>query len=436
MITGYSPFRVAILAFFGIAGLASLFFIASYQSSQDDDRARFGSRVVIWGTLDSAAVNRYLDEIKRTDRSFEVVTYRQLDSDTFDAELIEALAERRGPDLLLLDAERLVKHRTRLAPFSYESYTVRYIKDTYVDGAEVFALSTGLYALPFAVDPLVMFWNRDLFASNGFAVPPSTWETTVNETVPVLTERTSTRQIRRSAIAFGEYSNVNHAKKILLMLSLQSGSDMVRESGGRYSVNINTSATQGGNPLETSLDFFTRFSNSNSEVYSWNNNLPTDRNAFSAGDLALYFAPGSEAVRIQERNPNLNFDIEFAPQGASATLRRTQGNFYGFAVVRFSNNLQGSFGVAGALSSPVNAPVLARQLDMAPVHRWALTDSSHNRFQQVLNQSALYSYSWLDPNPFRSDSIFRIMVEDITSGRSRTSPAASDATARLQNLLR
>src|SRR5690606_11854218 len=97
------------------------------------------------------------------------------------------------------------------------------------------ALSDGLYAVPFAVDPMIMYWNRDILAAGGFAQPPATWES-LTATVEQITLRDATRNILQGTVAFGEYSNVINAKSMLLTLLLQSGSRMVEEGQSRYVV--------------------------------------------------------------------------------------------------------------------------------------------------------------------------------------------------------
>lgn len=432
--TNLRPFQLVLLAIFGVSALLSVLLISNYQSRFQAEQHRYGSSVIIWGTLDRSAFERVFRDISDADNAFRAVEYVQKDAFSFDLDLVNAIAEGRGPDLILLRADSLVKHRNKLLPLSYETFPIRDIRSTYVDAAEIFALSDGFYALPLAVDPLVMYWNRDLFASNGLAEPPRTWEEIVNVTVPALTRRGDNRSILRSAVAFGEFGNITHARRILLALTLQSGGEMISETDNRYTVGLNRSAVGNQVPLESAAQFFTSFSNPSSPTYSWNRAQFNDANVFSAGDLGVYFGLGSEAETVEERNPNLNFDIEVIPQGASATLSRTYGDVYGLAILRASQNPSGAYAAAGLITGGAYAPPLARALAMAPARRAALSQQTGNRFEQVRNQSALYARSWLDPDPSQSNAIFSQMIEDVVSNRSRLTQAVNDAVGRLRLL--
>ena len=53
----------------------------------------------------------------------------------------------------------------------------------------------------------------------------------------------------------------------------------------------------------------------------------------------------------------------------------------------------------------------------------------------VFYDSAIRAKTWLDPEPTESNTIFKNMIESITSGRSRTGEAVLKAHRELTNLL-
>lgn len=122
---------------------------------------------------------------------------------------------------MLISHEKLVETRKRIQPVSYESFPIRNIRDSYLDGAQIFALDDGLYGYPIAVDPIMMYWNRDIFANKDLLSAPATWEDLVNSVFPKLIERDSDRTIRQSVVAMGEYDNVRNAFGILSTLLIQ-----------------------------------------------------------------------------------------------------------------------------------------------------------------------------------------------------------------------
>jgi ABC-type glycerol-3-phosphate transport system substrate-binding protein len=426
------PFQIVLLAGFAFLAVVALIFLSVYETGKRQEERAYGERVSIWGTLPQAIVQDTIRENSVDDKGFNVVEYQQVSESTFVTELVNAIAEGRSPDLIILNSTSLVQLRSKLFAIPYSTISQRNFKDSYVDGAEVFAFDDGIYGVPFAVDPMVMYWNRDLFSSNGLAQAPTSWEEVVSDVVPQITTRDTNRNVLTSGVAFGVYQNIQHAKETLLLLSLQSGSKMVTQAGSSYSVSLNEPITAGAQaPLETVVQFYTDFSNVNSPLYSWNQAMPTDKNAFLAGDLGLYFGFGSEYSDIEKKNPNLNFDMAMVPQGASATALRTYGDFYAFAIPRASKNAQGAFAVAQKLANAQNGQTLASGLEMSSVQRSVIAQGDGNPFRNIILQSALIARSWLDPKPSASDDVFMQMVEDIISNRARIGEAIGDAIDRL-----
>ena len=426
------PFQIILLAGFALMAFIALIFLGGYQAKPSQEDIAYGNEVVIWGTLDADIFDTVFRNIAQEDKAFGVVKYYSVDEANFNDEFINAIAEGRSPDMIVLPADKLIKHRAKLLAIPYESMPLRDYRNTYVDGAEIFALRDGVYAVPFAVDPLMLYWNRDIFASNGLAQAPTSWEEVVANVVPRVTITDSNRNILQSALAFGEFRNVLHAKEVLMLLALQSGSTMVTENDRGYSIDLNESSVAGARaPFEAGLQFYTDFSNANSPAYSWNRGMEQDKNAFISGDLALYFGFASEAENIDKKNPNLNFDMTMVPQGGVATALRTYGEFYGFAIPRAAVNPQGAFAAAGTIGSVKYADELTKELNLAPVRRDLVTQGDGSPYRSAMLQSALIARSWLDPDPVASEEIFMLMVEDVVSNRIRVAGAVGDAIKRL-----
>lgn len=425
------PFQIVLLGVFTFMAFLALILLGGYERTPSVEELAYGERVVIWGTLDDDTFDNVFRNISQEDKAFQVVEYYQFNEQSFDDEFINAIAEGRSPDMIILPSESLVKHRAKLFAIPDEFYPRNNYRNTFVDGAEIFALRDGIYALPFAIDPMLMYWNRDLFASNGLAQAPRTWEEVVANVVPRITQRDSSRNILRSAIAFGEFKNVLHAKEVLMMLAVQSGSSLVSDGERGYFMGLNQSTTGGRAPLEAAVQFYTDFSNANSPTYSWNRAMPSDKNAFVSGDLALYFGLASEAEDIDSKNPNLNFDVAQVPQGGSATALRTYGTFYGFAIPRAAANTTGAFNVAQKLTGTKVNDELTRAINMASPRRDVVSAGDSSSYRSVMLQSGLIARTWLDPDPKASADIFTRMVEDVVSNRSRAGAAVGDAINRL-----
>ena len=414
--------------------ILSLILISNFKTSDKSDELAFGERVELWGPFPYDEVSDVLEEIEREYDGFEVVEYVEVPVNEFANTFVNAIAEGRSPDLVILPHTELVAQRSKLTPLPYntDGLSKRDLRNRYIDGTEIFAREDALYAIPLAVDPLVMYWNRDLFSGAGLASAPRTWEEFISSTAGSLTRNNGSRGLIQSAVAFGEYANVRNAAEVLAMLLLQSGSQMVVEENGRYSVLLNDSLqTNGQPPMEAAVQFYTNFNNPSNPLYSWNRAMPEDRLSFISGDLAIYFGFGSEIDDLVRQNPNLNFDISLPPQGAAATVARTYGEFYGLAIPRAAYNQSGAFAVASILANSKYTESLANTLNLSPVRRDILSVGSDNEFTAVVRQAALIARGWLSPTPSAVDNAFASMLTDINSNKGKVSQVVRNAISRL-----
>ena len=428
------PFEIGLIVAFAVAAIGGLIALKMYQGDPEAAQKTYGDSVVIWGTASQDRIQQVLLSAAKSDQGVQVVTYVQKDSRTFDTEYINAIADGKAPDIVLLPHTKLVSLRSKLYPIPYEWLPERTFRDTYVDGAEIFMLSDGIYAIPFGIDPLVLYWNRDLFSGAGLAAPPKTWENLIGQAVPALVHRDDSFTITQSAIALGEFSNIAHAKEILSMLFLQAGNALVVETGSGYQIIMG--ARVGNTPpvSDTVIQFYTQFASPLSPLYTWNRSQKQDRAQFLGGTLGMYFGSGTEFADIRRNNPNLNFDIAPVPQESGATVLRDYGTVYGFAISRASSNVAGAYALARALSSTYGDE-FASALDMAPANR-ALYGSETDAFKKVVNQSALIARGWLEPSPNDTTAAFKSMIEDVTSGRKRASQSVGDTVDTLNLLFR
>ncbi len=431
------PFEIILIAVFAISAIGGLFYFAKYKPAADPTAALYGSSVVIWGTLDSAKMESLLFAISKKDEAFSVVTYREVEERSFQNELLNAIADGEAPDLVIMPHTLLVTYRSKLKPISFETLTQRTFRDTYIEGAEIFMRSDGTYGIPIAADPLIMYWNRDIFSGSGVALPPKTWETLTSQTTRAINRTDDWLSLTQSTIAFGDYMNILHAKNVLSMLLLQAGSEIVTENeDGDYAVTIDRAPEGGTSSGSAVLSFYTQFSTPSKEAYSWNRSKNTDRTEFLDGKLALYFGMGSEKASLERDNANLNYDVATVPQGSGTTIQRNYADFYALSIPRSSKNIQGAYAVATFLGQPEQAKKFAEAFNFAPVHRALYGENTADPFKNVLYQSALIARGWLDPSPSESNDTFRAMVEDTLTDPAMVNKFVIDAVRTLESLFK
>ncbi len=426
-----STFQIVVVSVFGFFVVAGVIVFASYRSGSS---AVSAVEVSVWGTIDAGLFDGFVGKLNDDYDQELKVSYTQISEEAFDSTVVEALADGAGPDALLVPQDKIIKYLNKIYPIPYESYSERTFKDTFVSGAEIFLGNQGVLGLPFILDPLVMYWNRDIFTNNQIALPPTNWAD-----FPILAEKISrsdkNANITKSAVAFGEFRNVNNAKEIISALIMQAGSPIVRYDAGTLQSALKVSTVGGGiNPTESAVRFYADYSNPKKSVYSWNRALPMSKSYFLRGDLAVYFGFGSEYSDLKIKNPNLNFDIALFPQVVDTNIKSTFGKMQAFMLMKSSKNIAPAFSVFNYLVSAQAMNTWLSLTDYAPTRRDLIAKGGSNAVSSVLYNSALISKAWLDPEKDKTSLIFQNMIEDITTGRSVVAESVGKASDEINNL--
>ena len=394
-----------------------------------------GGEVVLWGTLPATSFEAPLDALNEENKESFSVRYVEKSAASFDTALVEALASGVGPDMVLLPQDLIVRHENKVLPLPYESFSARAFRDAFVEEGELYLRADGILALPFSVDPMVMYWNRDIFSGAGLGKPPEEWDAFLS-LAPKLTKKDAALSITQSTIAFGDSVNVAHAKDILAMLIMQAGNPIVESAEGARRVTLRDQRGLVTAPAQSALRFYTDFANPSKLVYSWNRSLPDSRETFAAGDLAVYFGYASERTGLAAQSPRLNFDAVVVPQTKDAERKATFGKMTGVAVLKNSRNSTTAFYAAFALTGEDFEEAFSAVSGVPPARRDVLASKRRgaDALASVFYDSALISHAWLDPRPDETERIFDAMVQNVLSGRSATSAAVSQAHEALAAL--
>jgi ABC-type glycerol-3-phosphate transport system substrate-binding protein len=317
--------------------------------------------------------------------------------------------------------------------------------NTYLDVGQKFAVQGGIKAFPILVDPLVMYYNVDILKSEGVLIPPTDWTEFANLTEKVV-RRQDSGVIDRAYTALGEYDNIDHAKNILFAMLAQVGIKMSFYDTGLSSYvsgfNKVPAETQGQQSSASRLTrdvilYYTEFANPTKASYTWNKSFSSSRDAFLSGDLAVYFGPGSEIEYIRTRNPNLNFAIAPIPQ-AYPDKKATHGRVYSLAFMITSKNPNATYdSVMQFFNTYELNESLSQSIGLASARRDVLSKSQLGKTSAdyaVINSSAIYADTWLDPNADATDDVYSKMINSIVSGTQNVSDAINDTSERIDRL--
>jgi multiple sugar transport system substrate-binding protein len=430
-----SPFQIIFIGVFIFAAIVGVIIFASYTNSSNNSAVK----ATVWGTETEDDFKNLMAAVDPQKKAMDLV-YVQKNVDTFESEFVNALAEGNGPDIVLIDDSKLFSWKAKLQPLSFKTLPQRTFTDTFVDSANIFMTTEGVYALPLNVDPLVMYWNKTMFSDAGIVLPPKTWQELTSE-IPKLTERTDRSEIIRSAVALGESSNIDHSKEILINLMLQGGNNLIQYDANtnRYVSIADTLSSAGINVFEGVTNFYTSFSNPNNERYSWNKSIVRSRDAFVAGNLAMYFGYASEYPILQRKNPNLNFDVAIMPQDAdrvSGIQATSYAKINALALVKQSRNQAAAASMMVQLISSNTQKELTKITNLPSARRDLLSVSDGtNAYTDIFAKATIQSKTWYDPNPTATDSIFRDLIDNITTGRVSSGEARNTLNQKLETLI-
>jgi len=151
------------------------------------------------------------------------INYRKLRYDEYEKELLNALAEDRGPDIFSIHNTWVKRYESKITPMpasitmaypvvkgtikketitevrTTKSITLKEIKNNFVDvvyddvvmktmDEKEKKLNELVYGLPLSVDTLAMFYNKDLLNNAGIAQPALFWNKDFQQDVKKLTK--------------------------------------------------------------------------------------------------------------------------------------------------------------------------------------------------------------------------------------------------------
>lgn len=427
--SGMSKFQLILTGVFGAFIVIGVLVFSFARTN-----SKLVSNIVVWGTIPQEVFDSVLYQSAIGKDKTLSIRYVAKNEATFDTEFIEALASGTGPDAVMLPQEGILKNRSKLFTIPYASYPERNFKDSFIEEAELFLTPGGVLAVPLFVDPLVMYWNRDMFNNASLPKPPAFWDE-FYDLSGKLTTKDGALNITKATVAFGGWKNVSNAKAIMSALLMQAGSPVVSLSGTQAVASLTQQSDALVTPANAALTFYSEFSNPAKPFYSWNPSLPNSQSMFISGDLATYMGFASEINSLRLKNPNLNFDVSALPQSRGSANKITFGRMEAFAIVKTSKNIPATYSAIIGLVSSDSALGFHNALKVPPARRDLLSQVPNDPYASIFYNSALWARGWLDLNQKGTDGIFQKLIESITSGRLRLEVAIAAAQGELQNLL-
>ncbi|MBI4250678.1 extracellular solute-binding protein [Candidatus Uhrbacteria bacterium] len=273
------------------------------------------------------------------------IDYRKLRFEEYEREIVNALAEDRGPDIFSIHNTWVDRYLTKIEPLPGElkvasfvekgtiqkktevqidkkqAYTPREIREKFVDvvGSDVLRFMDGkeqVVGLPYFVDVLALFYNKDSFNNAGIGAPPRNWGEFQNMAGrDYLTQiNDTTGEIVSSAAAIGGSKNIQRAADILAMLMMQNGAQMTDGAMLTFDQVPQNLTDRTTHPAVNALTFYTDFASPATDLYTWSEDFSDSFEMFQQGLTAMMFGYSYHAQALRDLQPRLRYGIVPVPQ--------------------------------------------------------------------------------------------------------------------------
>lgn len=300
-----------------------------------------------WRVLDDGDAFGEIIQAYRALHPNVTINYRKLRLEEYERELLNALAEDRGPDIISLHNTWMRSYQSKLLPApasvklafrevqgiqknqvwvekTLPVISAAQVKNQFVDqvGRDVVikgqsdvpaeGLVDQLWGLPMALDTLVLYYNKDVLNASGIPTPAQDWAE-FQDHVKRMT-RYDQGKLVQPAAGIGTSRNVERSFDILSLLMMQNGAQMTDANGlptfNRMPANLDREIT----PAVEALIFYTDYANPSKEVFTWDDAQPNSYDAFISGKTGYFFGYAYHLPRIRAAAPRLNFAVTGIPQ--------------------------------------------------------------------------------------------------------------------------
>lgn len=376
------------------------------------------------------------------------INYRKLNYSEYEQELLNALAEDRGPDIFSINSTWVRRYAKKISPMpdqitmaypvvrgtlkketfpelrTKKSLTLASLKSGFLDtvyndvtldayDATLKANTKKIYGLPLAVDTLGTFYNKDLLNNAGIAELSPYWNKQFQKDVKKLTKQSGNGEILQSGVSLGTGTNIERSSDILSALILQNGTTVVDDQGKVLFRQYVSSKDY--NPGIDAIRFYTDFANPTKDVYSWNKTLPNSLELFIQGKLAIMFGYSYDIPIIKARSPKLNFEVMPFPQIEGRNDPKNVVDYWVETVSSKSINKAEAWDfVQFAAAQPDMAKLYLDSAKRPAAIKSLIKDQINDPDLGVFAQQLLVANTWYHGNNFEiADKAFKVMLDAI-----------------------
>lgn len=392
------------------------------------------------------------------------IEYRKLRYEEYENELLNALAEDRGPDIFSVQSTWLKKYQTKLAPLpekismvypvtssgikkevTYQkreekTWTSKDVRNLFVDvvAKDVILDDGKIYGLPLSVDTLAMYYNKDLLNNAGISQVPAYWNREFLQDIKKLTKQDISKNIAQSGAALGGSANINRYADILMVLMMQSGATIIDDSGKVVFNSSITGASGSYNPGVDALRFYSDFANPNKESYTWNKDLDNSLELFMSGKLALMFGYSYDLATIKAQAPKLNFDVAKLPQiEGNPPTNVNVANYWVESVSKKSAHIDEAWDFVQFIAKEEQAKAYLEKTGRPTALRSLIETQKTNENIGVFVEQLLTAKNWYRGQNIKAaeDAVAEMIERALADTEGRLQEIVNDGAAKIQQTI-
>jgi len=401
------------------------------------------------------------------------INYRKLRYDEYEKEIVNALAEDRGPDIFSIENSQVLNYQNKIAPLPeiismvypvqkggikkeivYElkknrSLSIKDLRSNFVDVvADDVLIDNKIMGLPLSVDTLAMFYHKDLFNAEGIVNPPAYWDRNFQDVVKRLTKRDTQGNIVQAGAALGGGSNIERAQDVLAALMLQSKSPVIEN--GRVVFNAESGSGSRYYPGIEAIRFYSDFANVNKEVYCWDKSLGNSFDLFVRGQAAIMFGysyhiPLIVAARRSSFSGNdadkylrdLNIGISKLPQIASTSQPVNIANYWVETVSKKSQHVNEAWDFIQFMTKAENVTAYLNKTKKPTALRSLIEKQLSQEYLDIFASQLLTAKSWYRGyDPTNAGRIMADLIDGVLDNPAQLEAQANLAASKLQQTLK
>ncbi|MEA1909690.1 MAG: extracellular solute-binding protein, partial [Patescibacteria group bacterium] len=363
----------------------------------------------------------------------------------YQNDLIKEIADDKGPDMFMIHNDWLPYQINQIYPAPSSVISLEEYQEKYPEVAiDDFVESGKIYAMPYFIDNLILYYNIDLFHDADIPrsqIPPKTWSDVV-EVTPKLTKFDRNGLLTQSAINMGVDNEwVPRFAEIIAALIYQNGGQMTTSDHTKTIFDLPVTDDKPYYPGENALEFYTDFANPNSSLYTYSDatytdgskKFPSDIQAFLEGKLAMYVGYAYQIENIRDLKGSFQFDTTLLPQSRSEEPA-TIANYWGETVSRNSDYPQVAWDFINYVSQKSNLRSYVRATGHVGASNELIKRDLNRPYYGPVAKQVEHSKSWYRSNTPEIEDIFADMVNSVLHYRTSAKQAIESAVNKINGL--